>query len=426
VTNTLFDGVTLTVEIAISADVGTYGVWDSGKWDTATWGPDVLWTDVTKWVRNIRTDRGFSREVQAWQAGTATLVLDNRDARFSPDNLSGPYVTAGVTGIRPRRPIRIRATYSSIIYYVYAGYVMSWDESWVPGAGTGKGDAFVTVSCVDEWGQLGGFTGGTQTPIGAGETSGQRVNRVLDNAGHMGARSVMLGRVTMQATTFAANATTELQLVTDSEGGSIFVDSDGTIVFEDEYALMEQARSNTVQASLSDAGSLKYSVEGIQLAYSGDTIKNFVSYAVAGGTAQTISDGTSIALYGPVIQQETRTDLVAETDAQAFALATFFLYRYKDPDKRIVSFTVKPARAPSTLYPQILGRRVRDLVQVSRTPPGGVTLTRKCHIAGIHHTINKAKHEWATVLDLWDATVYQTFATSRWDVGSWDTAAWFF
>jgi hypothetical protein len=424
--NTLFDGVTLTVEIAVNADVGSFGAWQAGTWNTSTWGPDVVWTDVTKWVRTIKTDRQFSREIQAWQAGTATLVLDNRDARFSPDNLSGPYVTAGLTGIRPRRPIRIRATYSSVTYYLYQGYVMSWDESWVPGRGTGTGDAYVTLSCIDEWGQLSGFNGLGDTPVGAGELSGIRVNRILDNAGYTGARNVMVGRVAMQATMLNSNAATELQLVTDSEGGGIFVDANGAITFEDEYALMEQTRSNTVQGTFTDTTGLKYSVSDVQLAYSGDAIKNFVSYMRVGGTEQTVSDGTSIGLYGPVPQIEKRTDLIPDSDAQVAALATFFLYRYKDPDKRIVSFTVKPARSPSTLYPQVLGRRVRDLIQVTRKPPGGVTFTRNCHIAGIHHTIDKSRHEWTTVFDLWDASVYQTFSTSRWNIGVWDSAAWFF
>jgi hypothetical protein len=199
-TATFFDGVHVIVEAALSASTGTYGAWDSGLWDTATWGPDVLWTDITAYVRTIKADRAFSRGVQAWSAGTAQLVLDNRDGRFSPDNLSGPYVTAGVTQVRPWRPVRIRATYSGTTYYLYTGYALDWVESWAGPARTGKGDAICTVPCTDELGHLAGFDGLAQTPAGAGETSGARIHRVLNNAGHTGTRSIDVGRTTVQDT----------------------------------------------------------------------------------------------------------------------------------------------------------------------------------------------------------------------------------
>jgi hypothetical protein len=32
-------GITLTVEAALSTAIGTYGIWGTGLWDTATWGP---------------------------------------------------------------------------------------------------------------------------------------------------------------------------------------------------------------------------------------------------------------------------------------------------------------------------------------------------------------------------------------------------
>src|SRR6266704_2302177 len=34
-----------------------YGTWDTAVWNTSTWGPDVLWTDISAYVRSISTDR---------------------------------------------------------------------------------------------------------------------------------------------------------------------------------------------------------------------------------------------------------------------------------------------------------------------------------------------------------------------------------
>lgn len=412
------DGVLLTVEAALSAATGSYGAWDAGKWDTATWGPDVTWTDISSYVRGLRSDRAFGRELSSWDPGTATVELSNRDGRFSPDNLTGPYVTAGVTGVRPWRPIRWRATYGGVTYPVYTGYALDWQEAWAEG----HSDAEVHVPCVDELAALAAYDGLEQAPVGAGELSGRRVHRILNNAGHTGARAVEAGQVTMQATTLAQNAITELKLTEDSEGGGLFVDADGTLVFEQQYALMENARSNTVQASFGDGSGSELPCADVTPVYGGDRLANAVAFARTGGTAQTAQDLTSQSLYGP--KRYGRSDLVCETDAQALALATFYLEQHKAPFKRFSRIQVKPRRDPARLFPQVLGRRVRDLIQVTARPLGGVTTTRFCHIAGIHHTVTG--DDWTTEFDLWDATVYRTYSNSRWDAAKWDTAAWFF
>lgn len=418
-----FDGVTIIVEAAFSAATGSYGVWDSGLWDTATWGPDVVWTDITKWVRSWSTQRAFGRDIAAWDPGQATIVLDNRDARFSPDNLSGPYVSAGVTGIRPWRPVRIRAAYGGTTYPIYQGYAQSFAEARKPGRGTGTGDATVTVSCLDEMARLARVDGFATSPVGASELTGARVQRVLNSAGHTGPRAVDAGTVTVLATDLSKNVADELKLTADSEQGSLWVEADSTVYFERQYALMENTRSNTVQATFGDGGGSELPYADPVVAYDGQLVRNIVSFARVGGTAQLVFDNSSRSLYGD--QRETRTDLVCETDTQALNLATFFLNQYKDPERRITQITVKPRRAPASLYPQVLGRKVRDLVRVISRPPGGFTLTRDCHIAGISHNVS-ARGDWTTTYDLWSATFFEAYSTSRWDVAKWDSAAWFF
>jgi hypothetical protein len=413
--------VTLTVEAALSAATGSYGAWDSGIWDTSTWGPDVVWTDVSGYARQASTNRSFGRDVMTWESGSARVVLDNRDGRFSPANLSGPYVTSGVTQVRPWRPLRIRATYGSTTYDVYNGYALAWEESYQVQR-TGKGDSITTVPCTDELARLAGFDGLEQPAVGGEESAGRRIHRVLDNAGHTGTRSVDEGRNSMQATTLAQNAVTELKLTTDSEGGALFVDGDGTVTFENQFALIENSRSNSIQATFGDGGGSELPYAEIEVHYDGDLVKNIASFARVGGTAQTSSDNTSRALYGD--RRESRTDLVCESDAQALGLAQWWVARYKDPELRVTKITIKPRRDPANLFPQALGRRVRDLIRVVRRPAGGHTITRDCFIAGISHTITP--EDWTTEFELWSATAYTAFSTSRWDTGVFDTATWFF
>lgn len=56
---------------------------------------DGVWTDITPFFRGATVTRGVSRvdsPVNRYETGTATVRLDNRDRRFDPTNLAGPYV----------------------------------------------------------------------------------------------------------------------------------------------------------------------------------------------------------------------------------------------------------------------------------------------------------------------------------------------
>lgn len=410
-------GVTIYVEAALSAATGTYGAYDSATFDTSAFGPDVLWVDVSSYVRKVTTQRGFGREIGAWATGSATITLDNRDGRFDPDNLSGPYVTSGVTQVRPWRPVRIRATYAGVTYDVFRGYILSWPETF-----PGMVDAEVTVTCVDEFGLIARFDGYEQPPVGGGDYAGPRIHRILDNAGYAGGRNIDYGLVTMQDTTLAQNALTEIKLTSDSEGGAVWAEANGEVTFENRHALIENTRSNTVQATFGDEdGELPYT--DIAAEYDGDALQNVVRYAREGGTVQVASDATSRALYGDQTQGS-RSDLVCETDAQVLDLALYHLSIRRDPEKRFTSISLAPAATAhrDDLFPQVLGRRVRDLVRVNRRPAGRPDMSRDVYIQGVSHTFDSVN--WRTTFDLFSATAQLAYSTSRYDVATYDYSAY--
>lgn len=415
-------GVELTVEAALAASTGNIMAWNSALWNAAVWGPDDLFTDISEYVVSLSTARRFSRDLQAWEAGVASLVLQNADGRFSPSNLDSPYVTGGITQIRPWRPIRILAHYNGATYPIYRGYAMDFDEFYVEPSPEGGG-AYVSVPCVDEWAALAGFGGLQVTPVGAGETSGRRVHRLLDAAGHTGNRDIDQGVVTLQATDLSRATDEELRLTADSEGGAIYIDADGTVKFEDQFALIENTRSNTVQAVYGDAeseGELSYT--DIDLGFNGDLVVNIAAFQRVGGTVQMAADAESRALNRD--RRFTRSDLLCETDVQVAVLAQTWVARYKDPEQRVKQLTFKPSVEPDLFFPDLLSRKVRDRVRVKRRPPGGYTISRDCFVAGISHDITGDR--WITTLDLWSATPYTGFSASLWNTAVWDSSQWFF
>lgn len=89
------------------------------------------WIDITRWCRGFKTTSGRLHEGQRVVPGTATVTLDNNDARFNPWNTAGPYALlgAGAVGgiaLSPGTPLRIQATWQGTLYNIWYGYVDSW------------------------------------------------------------------------------------------------------------------------------------------------------------------------------------------------------------------------------------------------------------------------------------------------------------
>jgi len=98
------------------------------------------WVDVTSDVREVTTRRGRSDEYQNFEAGTATVVLNNRARTYDPINTAGTYYAQ----LLPKKQIRIRATATST-FDVFQGYIKGWPVSMTD-AGF---DSTVTIECYD-------------------------------------------------------------------------------------------------------------------------------------------------------------------------------------------------------------------------------------------------------------------------------------
>lgn len=84
-----------------------------------------IFTDITDYVMSFTVRRGKSRERDKNQAGSCSIVLDNRDRRFDPNHTAGPYTTL----VLPMKRVRIRATWNTM-YPVFDGFADSWDQQY--------------------------------------------------------------------------------------------------------------------------------------------------------------------------------------------------------------------------------------------------------------------------------------------------------
>ena len=392
-----------------------------GKLDTGTLGGDITWTDLsagfTQRVISFTITRPSSRlEGPLWQyqAATASILLDNSDGALDPDNLAGPYVTAGATELVPMVPVRVRAIFSGTAYSLYSGHADGWMPAQVTYLG---GYAELTLPATDGFKILAGLTHPPAAAAGAGETTGARIGRILNAAGwYTGSawRTIATGKSTVQAYTAGDTPLNLMQVTSDSEIGQLYVDGTGRVVFRDRQQILTDARSASVQAVFGDLPGTSHTA-GTELACaavsraSDDTaIANDIQATRTGGTLQEVQDAASESKYKfPRTYQ--RSDLILQNDSDALNWAQWVLYVAKDAPDRFDTLAVDPQADPGNLWPQCLSREIGDRIQVWHRPANVAAFSRDCFITGITHQWDSVSSAWLTTWALQDASKYGSF-----------------
>ncbi len=406
-----FPQVIVEVAFSVGASTGTLLHLDDaqrGKLDTGTLAADITWTDISDWALHVSTGRGSNRvekPIIRYDAATAAIILDNADRRFDPANLSGPYVSAGLTQVTPMRAVRIRAVWAGLTYDLFRGFADEWRISYFE-----PSYSMVVLTASDAMKVLANNDRGAGAAVGGSENAGARVNRD---------RNVAVGNSTLQATTLAANTLTELQLTADTEAGELYVDGAGRVVFRNRQAILTDSRSNTAQGAFGDGGGAELSYEDVDVAYDDASVANRVRIARVGGVQQTADDGASQALN--LIRTYERTDLLMEADSVALDHANYILRLAKDPELRFATLTVWPHSDEANLFPQVLARDIGDRLTITRRPPGGgSTIVRDVFVRGITHRLDQATLDWRTMWTLQSATRYQFFVLDHATLGQLD------
>jgi hypothetical protein len=114
------DSVTFKVEIGFATNAG------ANKVPIGALLSNIIWTDVSSYVRSVQTNRGRSSELDEFVTGTANVVLSNGNRYFDPENQEGPYFGK----LTPGRPIRISATYSALTKDIFFGFIDEWQQDY--------------------------------------------------------------------------------------------------------------------------------------------------------------------------------------------------------------------------------------------------------------------------------------------------------
>lgn len=391
-------------------------------------GTDVLggadvWTDITRFVRSFEIDRQSTRvqgPLYQWQAGTANIVLNNSDGRFDPDNLGpgAPYVSGGVSQVKPMVPVRIRAVFNGVTYYLFRGFADGWQEPATTFAGNVSD---WTLAATDAFKPLSNIQLATvASPQGPAEDAGARINRILNLCGWYsgvgpGARQIETGLSPLQGTQLGDYALSLMQLAADCELGQLYIDGTGAVVFRNRHALLTESRSLNSQQTFSDNYESDGNLPVAQIGRADDdtTIGNDIQAQIVGSAnLQEVMDSNSIARFlFPRTYQ--RLDLILEGDSDALAWAQWVLYISATGEDRFDTIVIDPQYQPQDLWPQVLGRDMGDRITGIRTPApvGAFSVAKQGFIAGINHTWDSASSAWQTTWTMQDASKYGSFMT---------------
>lgn len=416
------------VTVAASYGAATYGANSYGGFDPAdlepshiamVQGSDGGWIDVTCDARSWSIDRGRTTYSDSFKAGTLELVLYNPTGKYSTWPSYSIWRQPG--GFVTDVPIRVGAVRAGDVSWRFTGTTDSVQDSW-----PGTTDAVATVAATDGFKLLARRTGLARAAVGAGEKSGARVNRILDDAGYSGPRAVDVGAVTLQGTTLAGVTLDQLRLVGESEWGWLYVVGDGTLKFRQRDAALTDPRMTTAQFTFTDSDAIVGACYGdaTVLDASDSHIITTAQITPAGSsTTSTFIDAASQTWYGP--RTYTRTDLPLAADVDAAALAQIVVNTYKADAARIESVTIDAAHHPRA-WPAAVDCRITDRIRFVRTLPGGWQVDAELLVQGRHDELvaggDGRPAQWSVRFATASATNVR--GLGLWDVGKWDQAIW--
>jgi hypothetical protein len=363
-------------------DDSSYGLLDVNTLGDAP--ADIV--NISDQVLKVSTRRGRNRILANFEAGTATVTLNDPNSDFNPFNPASPYYTK----LLPLRKIRIYATTpldgDDVEVNIFSGYITSYDTGFYQGTNE---TSTVTLQCVDGFRLL--YNVATDTsPIpgtSAGQLSGARVNSILDYAGWPSSmRQIDTGNSTMQADPGGQRSLLQaIQTVEQSEFGAFFMGRNGKARFLDRVDVTELADATPrFYSDNNTPGSLPYN--SIDFAYDDQLILNDVTVTRLGGVPQNVQDQFSIDTY--FIKSGQRDNILVQTDTEANDQARTLLAARKNADLRIDSMTlaISGDNDEDSVFINLTSD-IYSLVYIIKTMAGGSTVARELFIQGVQHDI---------------------------------------
>ena len=352
-----------------------YGVLGTGTLGVAT--TDIV--DISNQVIKVNIRRGYDLLQDQFQAGTATVRVYDPNADWSPENPASPYFGKLV----PLRKMRIAADG----IFLFSGYTIAYNYTYPKDQEIG----FVDIDLVDAFrlfanANITTISGGT-----VGQTTGQRINKLLDAVGWpTSMRDIDTGATTVLAD--PGTARTSLNAIKNiefCEQGAFYFDPAGKATFQDRAYIQSKTGADPTDFANDGTGIPYFNVK---FAFDDKLIINQCSLTRTGGTLQFYEDLPSIEKYFP--HSLSFTDMMFQTDAQALTIATLYVNTRAETTIRIDALTLdllidEPATTEAALTLDFF-----DTIYIKNVAQDGTIIEKTLQCMGVTHDITPSS--WFT------------------------------
>jgi hypothetical protein len=356
----------------------------------------VTMVDLTSIVESVNITRGRNRQLDQFNAGTATIAFNNQTEVLNPSNTASPYYPF----VLPRCPVQILANGIPI----YTGLVTDWNLDYDI-----SNKDMMYASCADNFTVLANQALNALTP--SSQATGARINTILDltEINYQGARSIDTGSSTLGA--YAIDQDTVclnyLQQVNTSEQGYLFMSANGTLTFKGRSSVLNPVAGATFNT---DGTGLPYQTLINQ--YGDELLYNYIVTQSPAGAVQTTSNATSIALYQA--QQYALTNLLNSTTTEVAGLGNYLLGKYKDPVLRFTGLSTQLTALSSANQNIALTLDLTSICSVVKNFVVGTpaTETQTLIVSGVSHNITPGSHIISYTFESTDGNQYLTLNDS--------------
>ena len=329
--------------------------------------PVIDLSDVTRQI-TIRRGRNIMRDT--YEAGNCTVRVLDPDSYFNPQNAASPYFGF----LTPLRKIRVAATTATTQQFLFSGYVDTYKYYYPQGQETG----YVDIVCSDAFRLFAMANVSTVTDATAGQTTGTRVDKILDQVDFPSSmRIIDTGSTTCQVDPATIRSSlSALQVAEFTEQGAFFIRTDGTAEFKDRSDVVGSLAATPTE--FDQTTGIPYS--DLKFAFDDKLIINSATMTRVGGTTVSSSDADSIAKYFP--HGMNVENLVAQTDAQVQDIADIYVATRKETTIRIDAMTVDllDTDVPTDT---MIGLDYFDNVKITNVQPDGSTIVKTLQVQGL-------------------------------------------
>ena len=345
--------------------------------------------DVSNQVDSITTQRGRNAIADQFQSGSLNMRIVDQNGDFNPQNTAGPYYGL----LNPMRKVQISATYLGVTYPIFSGFITGYNTTTPKYVGD---VVYTTITAVDAMRLLTNALVTTVTGAVAGENTGTRIGRVLDQIGWpTSVRSIQTGNTTVQADPGTArSALSACQTLETTEYGAFYIDPNGIVTFK-----------NRTYCTSSPAGTpIYFNDNGTNISYfnaywvlNDAQVVNQASITATGLAAQVATNTASIDKY--FVHSYTQTDLLMQTTSEALNNALAYVASRAETSIRCDAITLDLyTNNYDTGTVAALDLDYFDPISVTTTQPGtGATtssITKNLQVFGVQHSISV--NSWKT------------------------------